>query len=176
MPAKQYVMGYFGDDDRVAQTVDALKRSGWRLHEVYGPHPSNAIAQALNPEPSKVGYFTLIGGILGFFIGFWLAVFTAGQWNLIVSGKPVVSLVPFFIVGFECTILFGIFGNVLGLLTQARLPRIRLPGHYDPRFTGEHFGLLASCDPAERDDLIALIQGSGGETKTIEDATDGESE
>ena len=92
-----------------------------------------------------MGYFTLAGGIIGFFSGIGLAIYTALQWNLIVSGKPVVALIPFLIVGFEFTILFAVFGNVLGLLFQTNLPEFQSLRIYDPRCSGEHFGILASC-------------------------------
>jgi len=49
-----------------------------------------------------------------FFLGNSLAVYTSLQWSLIVSGKPVAALVPYFIVGFEFTILFAVFGNIVG--------------------------------------------------------------
>jgi hypothetical protein len=74
---------------------------------------------------------------------FSLAAFTSLRWSLIVSGKPVVALVPFFIVGFEFTILFAVFGNVLGLISQARLPRFETPP-YDERFPG----IASGCWPA----------------------------
>ena len=167
-------MGIFADERGVADTLGTMKESNWRPHRVYSPYHSHVISKALDLKTSKVGYFTLIGGILGFFIGFGLAGYTAAQWELIVSGKPVIALVPFFIVGFECTILFGIFGNVLGLLTQARLPRLELPIHYDRRFTGQHFGLLASCAAADGERLLALMRENEGEARTVENQADGE--
>ncbi len=64
-------------------------------------------------------------------------------------------------------VLFGVFGNVLGLLTQARLPRFRRPEHYDPGFSGERFGVLASCDTGETEGLVAFFQKAGGEAKPV---------
>jgi molybdopterin-containing oxidoreductase family membrane subunit len=116
---------------------------------------------------SRVGWFTLAGGILGFFTGFALAIFTAAQWNLIVSGKPIVSLIPFFIVGFEFTILFSVFGNVIGLLVCARLPDYRGLDLYDPRCSGSHFGLLASCAAGREGELMDFFRKKGGEVKVF---------
>jgi hypothetical protein len=80
------------------------------------------------------------------------------RWSLIVSGKPVVALVPFFIVGFEFTILFAVFGNVLGLISQARLPRFETQPGYDERFSGDRFGVLARCSADERDELTRFFE------------------
>jgi molybdopterin-containing oxidoreductase family membrane subunit len=49
-------------------------------------------------------------------------------------------LIPFVIVGFEFTVLFAVFGNVIGLLTCMRLPDYKGLDIYDPRCSGEHFG------------------------------------
>ena len=158
-------MGVFEEEKQVVHTLDRLNQSGFRLHQVYSPYPSHPILNHLNLKQSRVGYFTLIGGILGFLIGFGLSIYTASQWRLIVSGKPVIALIPFFIVGFECTILFGVFGNIIGMLTQARLPRFRMPEYYDSRFTGHHYGILASCDDEDMEGLVTFFQNNGGEAK-----------
>ncbi len=118
MGAECQVMGLFTDEDRAASAIMALKKTPWHLKQVHSPVPSHKLSDALNLKKSKVGYFTLVGGIIGFFLGFALAMFTAAKWNLIVGGKPVIALVPFVIVGFEFTILFAVLGNVIGLLTQ----------------------------------------------------------
>lgn len=167
MAAKQFVMGVFKDEGPVVKALAGLKQSNWSIHRVYSPYPSHSIDDLLKLRKSKVGYFVLVGGILGFLFGFGLSIYTANQWQLIVSGKPVIALVPFFIVGFECTILFAVLGNVLGLLTQARLPRFRLPEHYDPAFTADRFGVLASCETVETEGLVAFFEKAGGEAKPV---------
>ncbi|RTZ99707.1 MAG: hypothetical protein DSY89_07910, partial [Deltaproteobacteria bacterium] len=85
------------------------------------------------------------------------------RWNLIVGGKPVIALVPFVIVGFEFTILFAIFGNVIGLLTQGGLPDYQgVKADYDPRCSGGHFGVLAACPETETEQLAAYFKEKGG--------------
>ena len=108
MPADRQVIGLFDSEDGAAHAVRDLADSPWRLERVHSPVPSHKISRALGLEKSRVGWFTLAGGITGFLTGFSLAAFTATRWSLIVSGKPVVALVPFFIVGFEFTILFAV--------------------------------------------------------------------
>ena len=161
------VMGLFTDENQAASAIRAIKDSSWPLCRVHSPIPSHKIADALELKKSKVGYFTLAGGITGFFAGFLLAAFTSAQWNLIVSGKPVISLVPFFIVGFEFTILFAIFGNVVGLIHQMRLPEFKGLEQYDPRCSGEHFGITVSCEAGDLEKLEAFFQTQGGEVKVF---------
>ena len=161
------IMGLFDSESNAAAAVRELRDAPYDVERVHSPIPSHIIADALALPKSKVGWFTLAGGIIGFFCGFALAAFTATRWNLIVSGKPVVALVPFFIVGFEFTILFAVFGNVLGLLSQARLPRFKIHQRYDTRLTGDRFGVLASCTPDERGGLQQFFEAKGAEIKTF---------
>lgn len=159
------IMGIFGRADQAASAIRGLRNTEYTLERVHSPIPSHTIADALRLPKSKVGWFTLAGGILGFFAGFLLAAFTATRWHLIVGGKPVVALVPFFIVGFEFTILFAVFGNIVGLITQAGLPRVKGYPEYDPRFTSDRFGVLASCTVDEQSDLCRFFEAKGAEVK-----------
>jgi len=167
MPAEYRVMGLFTDENQAISAIRDIKDSPWPMHRVHSPIPSHKIADALELKKSKVGYFTLAGGIIGFFAGFLLAMFTASQWHLIVSGKPVISLVPFFIVGFEFTILFAVFGNVVGLIHQMQLPEYKGLEQYDPRCSGDCFGVMASCKAEELEGLKHFFQSKGGEAKVI---------
>jgi hypothetical protein len=170
MPADTVsIMGIFASQHKAATAIDQLRETAWTIDAVHSPIPSHTIEDALELPKSRVGWFTLGGGITGFFIGFLLAAFTASRWSLIVSGKPVVALVPFFIVGFEFTILFAVFGNVLGLISQARLPRFKMPPGYDPRFTGDRFGILARCVAGEKEKLTRFFEKNGAEIKIVGD-------
>jgi hypothetical protein len=161
------IMGKFPSDEQAAQVIRDLRGSAFEVERVHTPIPSHAIDEALQAPKSKVGWFTLAGGITGFVTGFLLAIFTATRWNLIVQGKPVVALIPFVIVGFEFTILFAVFGNVLGLISQASLPRFKISEGYDPAFSGGHFGVLASCRAGEEDGLTELLISGGAEVQTV---------
>ena len=163
-----YLMGLFKNEDQVVAAIENLADSPFRLERAHSPVPSQKIMEVLKLKKSKVGWFTLAGGIIGFFSGFALAIFTATRWDLIVSGKPIISLIPFFIVGFEFTVLFAVFGNVIGLLAQTRLPTFKGLKYYDPRCSGEYFGLLAACAPDQTDALASLLRQSGAEIKTFE--------
>jgi len=102
-----------------------------------------------------------------------IAAIKAGPWTLqavhgpvpsasiMVSGKPVMSLVPFFIVGFEFTILFAVFGNVIGLIHQMQLPCYKNLAVYDERCSGQHYGVVAACGPDEHEALAAFFKDRG---------------
>ncbi|UCH23208.1 MAG: DUF3341 domain-containing protein [Deltaproteobacteria bacterium] len=168
MQPKKYIMGLFRNEDQVVSAVHALEHSPYKIQRVNTPFPSHKILDALKLKKSNVGYFTLAGGIFGFFAGFGLAIFCATKWNLIVSGKPVISLIPFFIVGFEFTIMFAVFGNILGLLALGGLPSFKGLKYYDPRCSADHFGILASCVAEQEDGLKSFFQTQGGEVRVFD--------
>jgi len=167
MGAEKRVMSVFDDETRAVSAIEGLRKLPYKLEEVHSPIPSDKILGALKVKKSRVGYFTLAGGIIGFFSGIGLAAYTTLQWDLIVSGKPVVALIPFLIVGFEFTILFAVFGNVFGLLVQTNLPEFDSLRLYDQRCSGEHFGILASCAEGREDELLAFFHEKGGEARLI---------
>lgn len=167
MPAETHIMGLFRDDGKAARAIQDLKSAGFNFRSAYSPIPSHKIMEVLKLKKGRVGWFTLTGGILGFLSGFALAIFCSVQWNLIVSGKPIISLIPFFIVGFEFTILFSVFGNVIGLMVCARLPDYQGLETYDPRCSGEHFGVLAACAAGREGELMDFFQKQGGEVKVF---------
>ena len=168
MPAKHHVIGLFTDEGRAAAAAARLRESPWHLQKVFSPIPSHKLTDALKLKKSPVGYFTLCGGIIGFICGFALAIFTSTRWGLIVGGKPIVSLIPFFIVGFECTILFAVIGNVIGMLALTGLPRYDNLRYYDPRCSGSHFGILASCNTDGLEELTGFFREQGAEVKVFD--------
>lgn len=153
------IMGIFQTEEATLTAIKEIKDKGWQVDEVFSPIPSEKISESLGLKKSKIGWFTLAGGITGFFSGFALTTFTATQWDMIVSGKPIVSWFPFFIVAFEFTILFAVFGNVLGLLTQVGLPT-KMDTRYNPACSGSVYGISASGDT---DKLKTLLQEKGAE-------------
>ncbi|MCG8332893.1 MAG: DUF3341 domain-containing protein [Proteobacteria bacterium] len=153
------IMGLFQTEEATLTAIKEIKDRGWQVEEVFSPIPSEKIFESLGKKKSKVGWFTLAGGITGFLSGFALTTFTATQWNLVVSGKPIVSWFPFFIVAFEFTILFAVFGNVLGLLTQVGLPT-KMDARYNPACSGSVYGISASGDTEK---IKVLMQEKGAE-------------
>lgn len=155
------VTGLFKTEEETLAAVGAIQEKGFHVEEVHSPIPSSKLAKALGRGRSRVGWFTLTGGITGFFAGFALAAFTATRWNLIVGGKPIMSWIPFFVIAFECTILFAVFGNVIGLLTQVGLPAKDYERHYDPACSGELYGIKVMSPPQKVTGLKALLKSTG---------------
>ena len=163
MATQPAVMASFATVDELLAALKALKTGSFKVHTVYSPIPIHEVGEVLDLPRSPVRFFTLAGGILGILAGMALTVYTSLQWGFIVSGKPVIPWIPAVIVGFEFCILIAILFNLLGLLTQAGLPRFTLPEHYDSRFSRDRFGLLVLCPAGERETLSTMLRECGAE-------------
>lgn len=158
-----HVLGLFPDEKNTASAIESMEEHPWKIDRVNSPFPSHRIFDALKLKKSPIGWITLAGGILGFVTGFSLAVYTGLEWKLIVWGKPVLAWFPFVIVGFEFTILFSVFANVLGLVFLGNMPDFKGLELYDPRCSGEHFGILVSCEQQDQEKVVEFFKNRGGE-------------
>ena len=155
------VIGFYAEVDSLVGAVKALRGA----HEIrtISPVPLHEVDELLEAKPSPVRYFTLAGGLFGFVTGWALTIGSVEHYPLIVGGKPLVSLTPFAVIAYICTILFGALFTVLGMLLNARLPRIQVGRGYDPRLTGNRFGLQVICGQDEIEDTKGRLLALGAE-------------
>jgi len=150
MAAVTSVVGIFAHVDTTLRAIRALRSRGLSDFTVYTPLPVEEIVQTVlfRSPVSPVRFFTLVGGLTGTLTGFGLTIWSSLKWDLVVGGKPVISIPPFVIIAFELTILLGGLCTLLGLLVLGRLPKVRRSASYDPRFSVDRFGIAVRC-PAE---------------------------
>jgi hypothetical protein len=149
------LVGVFDKPGDVAETVTRLKGRGFTKLEVYAPAPFEEIDDAVDPKPSKVRIFTLVGGLLGVVTGYAVTIWMSLDWPIVIGGKPFASVPPYTVIAFELTILFGGIFTLIGLLAVGRLPAVKLGPGYSARFSAEEFGLVV--DVSERD--VAEVDG-----------------
>jgi hypothetical protein len=153
------LVGVFDLPGDVVAAVTKLKKRGFDDIETYSPAPFPEIDDAVDPKPSLVRLFTLIGGLAGVVTGFWLQIWMSLDWPIKIAGKPFASIPPYVIIGFELTILFGGLLTFLGLLLVGRLfPRFTLDEAYSPRFSAEEFGLVVNCGERDVAEVDALLR------------------
>ena len=152
------LLGVFEQPLPVAQLAEKLRARGYTDLEVYSPVPSHELDYAVDPKPSRVRLFTLVGGLLGVVTGYALTIWMANDWQIVLGGKPFSSIPPYTIIAFELTILFGGVLTVLGLFAVGKLPRFRLDPTYDTRFSAEDFGLVVRCGERDVAEIDALMR------------------
>lgn len=155
MPTLVSIFDLPGD---VATSVRKLKARGFDDLTTYSPAPFPEIEDAEDARPSPVRIFTLIGGLSGVTLGFWFQIWASLQWPIKIAGKNFASIPPFWIIGFELTILLGGFATLFGLLYVGGLYPRRLDKHYSKRFSAEEFGVVVNCEERDVAEIEALLR------------------
>lgn len=108
--------------------AEKCRDKGFKHWDVLTPFPVHGMDDAMGLKRSKVPYFTLFFGIMGFIIGTVMVWYTNGyNYPLIVGGKPIFSPVFPFPVMYELTILFAAFSSIFGMCFLNRLPLLYHP-------------------------------------------------
>ncbi len=93
------VWGVFENLDEMTDTIEEVRSKGVRPTTL-SPCPRHEIDHALGPQFTLVPWIGLAFAILGLLIGLGFPAWTASDWVLPVSGKPIVAIPPFIVIGF----------------------------------------------------------------------------
>jgi molybdopterin-containing oxidoreductase family membrane subunit len=157
------VLGVFRYLDRCVASIEALKASGRHQFDVFSPIPSHEIQDALGLKKSGLGYVTLAGALFGLAGGIWLSYHATSSYQLVTQGKPLMSWLSWFVVGFEATILCGCLANLIAMLVMSGLPRFKEAPGYDERFSVDAFGVFVPCRGGEADRVRAILESQGAD-------------
>ena len=166
----QGVVGIYSYQDSVLSAVEKLKEAGYRNMRVFSPFPSHEIEEAIDLPESPVRFFTLFGGLLGAICGIGFTVLTSSSWPIAVSAKPIVSIIPYMVIVFELTVLFGALSTFLGLIINSLIRKrspIRL---YDERFSDDKFGIAVVCEKEKIGAVEAILNSTGAEEIKFDEA------
>jgi hypothetical protein len=141
------VLAAFRELDAAVDAIEDLRNQKITDFTVYTPTPRHEIEHAVQPPPSPVRKFTLIGGLAGVCFGYWIAIWTSDYWPLVVGGKAIASWLPYTIIGFEMMVLVGSLATVAGMFINSRIPKLSMTVGYDPRFSHGDFGIFVRCAP-----------------------------
>ncbi len=148
------VLGSFLHVDAAVDAITGLKSKGFRDLTVYTAAPNHEIDAALDHPISWVRMFTLIGGLVGCTAGFAMTIWMSYDWPTLVGGKPIASIPPYVVIGFELTILLGALSTVSAVALLSVLMGKRDVA-YDPRFSDDQIGVFV---PAGSDQVAPVEQ------------------
>jgi molybdopterin-containing oxidoreductase family membrane subunit len=167
---RQGVLALFEHADSVVDAIKALKSGGRRKFTVMTPVPNHEIADAIDESPSPVRWFTFLGGVVGGTLGFLLCAWTSLDWPLVTNGKEIVSIPPFMIIMFECTVLIGGLTNLFAMLFFAGLPDLVQSEAFDSSLTEDRFGIWVPCGRQDAESVAATLRANGAEEVRVEAA------
>jgi hypothetical protein len=138
------VLGQFEHIDAACFAIRELKDTGFQDLTVYSAAPNHELEAAIGDPVSPVRRFTLIGGLTGCAAGFGVAMWMSNDWPTLTGGKPIVTVPPFVIPGFELTILVGSLATVAGIIILSMMKPLK-GRPYDPRFSDDRIGVFVPC-------------------------------
>ena len=157
--------------DETTETIEQVREQGVQP-TVLMPCPRHEIDHALGEPGTLVPWIALAFGALGCLIGFSLPAWTASDWVLPVSGKPIVAIPPFTIIGFELTILLTSIFTLLGLFLLGFIDSCRFPipnsAKKYTRFQRDRFGVVVRCDSSRTDEFESIMKKNGAEEVHVE--------
>ena len=154
------VLAAFAHVDAAVDAIRALRAKGFRKLVVYSPAPNHEIMEALEQGVSPVRLFTLIGGLTGCTAGFAMTIWMSYDWPLIVGGKPIASIPPYVVIGFELTILLGALFTVAAVaLFSVLMGKRGVP--YDPRFSDDQIGIFVPAPADQLGPVEQLLRSAG---------------
>lgn len=146
------MMAEFSDPTELVAAIRAARAEGYRRMDAYTPYPIEEVSEALELHRSRLPYLVLFGALLGMAGGFALQHWTSAvDYPLNVGGRPLSSMISFFPVTFEMTVLVAALFAVLGMLALNGLPTPHHPVFNVPRFAlasrDRFFLCLEATDP-----------------------------
>src|SRR5689334_13686840 len=137
------VVAYFGSPQELERAGREAERSGWRIVGASSPAFNEKVLIAARATRSPVAGIALAGGVLGILAGLLLTIGTVREWpELIVSGKPLISMPPFLIIVFESTILMASIAAMWSFLAASARARRTARDASDPSTTDNRLSLL----------------------------------
>lgn len=149
---KLYAVGaLFNTPDEIMHAADVVSGSGYQNFDVNTPYPLHGMDDAMRLEPTKLGLFTFIFGMMGTLTAFSMIAWMMGiDYPNIIGGKPFFNIPPSIPIAFELTVLLGALGTVgTMLILFNRLPWINNPLHdtdYIRKTSSDKFGIVIRAD------------------------------
>jgi hypothetical protein len=155
--------------DKLLSAIERCKEAGISDMEVKMPVPDHDVLDALEHKPTKVGWFTLTGGITGMLVGLLGPAWAHNHWGNIIGGKPVFSFPPFVVIMFELTILLGALLTLTGLFLLCKIPshsKFSDDPLYDERASEDHYCLYISAPEEALEKAKTICSDEGAMVKS----------
>jgi molybdopterin-containing oxidoreductase family membrane subunit len=155
------VAATFAEAESLVAALRGLRAAGIDRLTVYSPIPLHEHEALLPRQGSPIRWYALAAGVAGCVGGFALCIISARFFGLIVGGKPLVSWLPFCVIGFELTVLIAGLATMGTVFLHSRLYPRPLAADYDPRFSVDTFGITVECSEDAREKVADLLREAG---------------
>lgn len=165
MAVKKFVVGCFYDEQVLFPAVKAVRKQGYKIHDVYTPMPIHGLDAAMGLRDTSLHTAGFIYAITGTAtaLGFITWALTT-DWPLNFGGKPHFSLPAWIPIIFELTVLFSAVGMVLTFCYLCQLAPFVKKDHFHLRATDDTFVMAIECnDRTNEEEVKQFLAGLGAQ-------------
>jgi hypothetical protein len=163
MAAKKFVVGCFYEEEVLFDAVKKVRKSGYKLHDVYTPFPIHGLDKVMGLRDTSIhtaGFLYAIFGTTSI-LSFMGWCFTQ-DWPLNIGGKPHFPLPAFIPITFEFTVLCACVGMVLTFCYLCQLAPFVKKHHFHLRSTDDTFAMVIEVTPKNTEsDVTAFLTSIG---------------
>ncbi|HET9277640.1 MAG TPA: DUF3341 domain-containing protein [Flavitalea sp.] len=175
MAIKKFAVGCFDEEGALFDAVSRVRKSGYKLHDVYTPFPIHGLDKVMGLRDTSIhtaGFlYALFGTVTA--LSFMTWVFTS-DWPLNIGGKPQFALPAWIPIMFEFTVLCSCVGMVITFCYLCQLAPFVRKHHFHLRSTDDLFVLVIECTPKTNEPEVLSVLGSlGAKDVNIQDAETG---
>jgi len=169
MAIKKFVVACFDDEQVLFPAVKQVRKSGYKIHDVYTPMPIHGLDAAMGLRDTSLHTAGFIYGISGTCtaLGFisWALTY---DWPLNFGGKPYFALPAWIPITFELTVLFSAVGMVLTFCYLCQLAPFVKKDHFHLRATDDLFVMAVECtDKTNENETVDFLKGLGAVEVTV---------
>lgn len=175
MAVKKFAVGCFAEEGLLFDAVKKVRKSGYKLHDVYTPFPIHGLDKAMGLRDTSIhtaGFFYALFGTTTA-LSFMTWVFTT-DWPLNIGGKPHFALPAWVPIIFEFTVLCSCVGMVITFCYLCQLAPFVRKHHFHLRSTDDLFVLVIECTPKTNEtEVTGFLAGLGATEINIQWAETG---
>lgn len=175
MALKKFVVGVFDDEGNLFNAVKQVRKSGYRIHDVYTPFPLHGLDREMGLRDTSIHTAGFIYGMTGtsLALAFMTWVFTK-DWPLNLGGKPHFALPAWIPIMFEFTVLMAAVGMVLTFCYISQLAPFVRKHHFHLRSTDDKFVMVINLSSGSSgDDVSEFLAGLGASETNVQVAEPG---
>jgi hypothetical protein len=144
---KHGLLAEFTSEESFRTALQGLRKAGCVGVDAYTPYPVEPAL--LSPTTTPIGWFMLLGAVVGASGGFFMQWYAARDYPLNVGGRPLNSWPAFIPITFELTVLTSALVGLAAFFCLAGFPRLHHPVFSDKRFkraSQDRFFICVRCD------------------------------
>jgi Protein of unknown function (DUF3341) len=166
MAVKKFVVGCFDEEGALFDAVKKVRKSGYKLHDVYTPFPIHGLDKAMGLRDTSIhtaGFLYAIFGTTSM-LSFMTWCFTT-DWPWNIGGKPHFALPAWIPITFEFTVLCACVGMVITFCYLCQIAPFVKKHHFHPRSTDDLFVMAIECTDKTNDSEVSSFLGNLGATE-----------